>query len=82
MDTAAVEARITQKLETGELPCDEEDRTWAGPGLDLLCSACGLPITPDETELELDFSRSEAVETFRFHRKCYVLWELRKETDC
>jgi hypothetical protein len=82
MDAADVETRISQKLEAGELPCDEEDRTWAGPGLDLLCSACGRPITVGETEVELDFTRMDGIETFRFHRQCYTLWELRKEVDC
>jgi hypothetical protein len=82
MDATDLQERITRMLVSGELPCDEEVRTWAGPGLDRVCSACGKPITRGQTEFELDFGREPAVQTFRFHRDCYGIWQLRRQMDC
>ena len=72
MNELAVRARIRRLNETGEIPCDERpEQLWAGPGTGDTCAVCTEPISPDETEFEVDLSSGLAL---RLHRRCYTLW--------
>jgi hypothetical protein len=71
MNESAVRARIRRLNETGEIPCDEPERLWAGPGTGNTCVVCTEPISTQETEFEVDLSSGL---TLRLHRRCYSLW--------
>jgi hypothetical protein len=71
MDREVIRARIRTMLETGELPCDDTERTLGGRGLGRRCSACGEEISADELEFKVDLASGH---TLRLHRRCHELW--------
>ena len=70
MDEAAIRARIRTMVETGVLPCDEPEKTWAGKGEGKYCAACGQRISQTEFEFEVDVAGT----TLRLHRLCHQFW--------
>jgi hypothetical protein len=72
LDDLTIRARIRAMLETGELPCDEPETTWAGRGDGKRCVACREAIEPGAVEYETEL-RSGAV--IRLHRTCHAIWE-------
>ncbi|MGH6691011.1 MAG: hypothetical protein ACREF4_10070 [Gammaproteobacteria bacterium] len=70
MDEATIRARIRTMVETGVLPCDEPEKTWAGKGGGIHCAACGELIALTEVEFEVDVKGT----TLRLHRLCHVWW--------
>jgi hypothetical protein len=70
MDEAAIRARIRTMVETGVLPCDEPQLTWAGKSGGTHCAACGQQISPPEFEFEVDVAGT----TLRLHQLCHQLW--------
>jgi len=71
METKAVRARIRAMLETGELHCEDAERTLGGRGLGRHCSACLEDISVDELEFKVDLASGH---TLRLHRRCHRLW--------
>jgi hypothetical protein len=67
-----IRGRIRQMLETGQLPCDEPGKVWAGPGNGAHCVACGKSIEPTEIEFEVDLPSGR---TLRLHRRCRAIWD-------
>jgi hypothetical protein len=65
-----VRIRLRHMLETGEIPCEEPQKLWAGRGTGLHCVACGETIPPTELEYEIDLRSG----TLRVHRVCHDLW--------
>ena len=64
--------RTLAKLRSGALPVHGAQRRWVGAGRGERCNGCGDPITPRETELELDFNDALLL---RFHAPCFKAWE-------
>jgi hypothetical protein len=58
-------------LKTGQLPCDEPAKTWAGNGGGEYCAGCAEPIARSEIEYEVEL-RSGL--TLRLHRACHDIW--------
>ena len=71
MEETALRLRVRQLVESGQVPCEEPDKTWAGPGTGTHCAACGEPIKPTEVEFEADLP---AGITLRLHRLCHEVW--------
>jgi hypothetical protein len=71
MDATAIRARIRIMLETGDLPCEDADRTWAGNGDGRRCAGCTEAIAPSEVEFEVDLASGK---TIRLHRLCHAIW--------
>jgi len=71
MDAETVRARIRTMLDTGELPCDDPGKVWAGNGLGRRCSACLEPIGPSDVEFEVELASGL---TLTLHRQCHVIW--------
>jgi hypothetical protein len=70
---------VRAKLESGELPSAKPEKSWAGKGTDRPCAACGMVITPEDVEYELDLGAAPTV-TLRFHQSCLTVWdELRQQ---
>jgi hypothetical protein len=65
-------------LEQGErraLPYQEPMRTWAGHGTGALCSLCGLPISEQDIEYEVELAPEAGSGGLQFHVQCYRVWE-------
>jgi hypothetical protein len=59
-------------VETGELPCDESGKVWAGRGNGTHCAACGESIKSTEIEFEVQLGLTTAL---RLHRLCHQVWQ-------
>ena len=71
MDELNIRARIRQMVDTGELPCEESGKVWAGRGSGTHCAACGETIEPTQIEFEVPLGRSRFL---RLHRLCHHIW--------
>jgi len=71
METIGLRARVRQMVESGEMPCEEPGKLWAGRGVGTHCAACGQPIT--STEVEFEITLASGVE-LRLHRLCHDVW--------
>jgi hypothetical protein len=76
MDNASVRVRVREMLDTGELPCDEQGKVWAGRGAGTHCVACGEPIALTDVEFEVELTSGAPL---RLHRVCHEIW--REECD-
>lgn len=70
---------IRWKLVHGELPRDGAARIWAGYGRGEDCTACGLPISREDVEYELEFPQSSP-RVVRLHRGCCEVWNTERVT--
>ena len=61
-------------LQSGEMPCDEPEKVWAGRGTGSHCAACGEPITTAEIEFEVELGPA-APTVLRLHRDCHGIWQ-------
>jgi hypothetical protein len=64
-------------IQSGKLPSRVPDRTWGGPGVGAACPICGLPVSRQEMELEMEFARDR----FHVHLKCYAAWEFERQAQ-
>jgi hypothetical protein len=71
LEEIALRVRVRQLVETGEVPCEEPGKTWAGRGSGTHCAACGEPIRPTDIEFEADLPSGL---TLRLHRLCHDVW--------
>jgi hypothetical protein len=71
MEEATIRARVRRLLETGEIPCDTPDTTWAGKGVGERCVACVQPIAANDVEFEMEVSGV----SYRVHRRCHDIWQ-------
>lgn len=46
-------------IQSGKLPSRVPDRTWGGPGVGAACPICGLPVSRQEMEFEMEFARDK-----------------------
>jgi hypothetical protein len=67
VDEAAVRARISRLLRSGDLPGVLPERCLGGPGSGRACAACTMPIPTSAFEIEID-------ERFVLHPNCYLVW--------
>ena len=66
-------AAIRAKLASGELPSATPEKVWAGKGTGLPRRACGLPITVNNIEFEVDLPGVRAA--MRLHQGCLTVWD-------
>ena len=71
MEEITLRLRVRQLVESGEVPCEEPGKTWAGRGTGTHCAACGEPIMPSAVEFEAELSSGA---TLRLHRLCHDMW--------
>ena len=77
MDELNIRARVREMVETGQLPCEESGKVWAGHGSGTHCAACGEPIESTQIEFEVPLGPGAVV---RLHRACYRIWQEECET--
>ena len=71
MEDITLRARVRRMVETGEMPCEETGKIWAGRGVGTHCAACGYAITPSEVEFEITLTSGVEL---RLHRGCHDVW--------
>lgn len=71
MEEITLRLRVRQLVKTGEVPCEEPGKMWAGRGTGTHCAACSEPIKPTEIEFEAELASGL---TLRLHRLCHDVW--------
>jgi hypothetical protein len=68
-------------IRRGRLPSRRPDRTFGGPGTGVVCSVCRELVTPDQTEMEIEFRRhgmQPGSERHFLHVRCLAAWEFER----
>ena len=81
-DESILREKARAAVQTGKLPARAPTRTWGGPGVGTLCQVCGVPVTKDEMEFEIQFARdgdNPGLDKFHVHIRCYAAWELERK---
>jgi hypothetical protein len=75
---SALREKAREVLQAGTLPNRRPDRTWGGRGVGADCTICGVRVTPDELEFELEFARNgdrPALDKYHVHIRCFSIWD-------
>ena len=81
-DEPRLREQAREAVKNGKLPARAPDRTWGGPGVGASCSVCGVPVTRDELELEIEFAHDGAnprLDKFHLHVRCFAAWEFERK---
>ena len=82
-DEALLREKAVEAVRNGKLPARQADRTWGGPGVGAPCAVCGLPVTKDQMEFEIEFAHdgsSPGLDKFHVHVRCFAAWEFERKT--
>jgi hypothetical protein len=81
-DEPFLREKAREAIRTGKLPIRPPDRTWGGPGVGAPCTICGLPVTKDQLEFEIEFTRRDTIDRgldkFHVHVRCFAAWEFER----
>jgi hypothetical protein len=77
---APLREKARRAIEIGDIPNRNPDRTWGGRGGGAPCIVCGMPVTPEDTEIEMEFLHDEGsgADNFHTHVRCFSAWELER----
>jgi len=75
-DNPLLREKARQAVERKRMPNREPDRLGGVAGVGRLCSVCERPVTAEETDLELLFSRDgiPGATVYHVHVRCYSAW--------
>jgi hypothetical protein len=68
-------------IRRGRLPSRRPDRTFGGPGTRVVCAVCKELVTPDQTEMEIEFRRhgmQPGSDRHFLHVRCLAAWEFER----
>lgn len=64
-----------KRIKSGDVPCTESPRVWAGPGRSIPCAICVTPIVMTQTEYEVEvLNNGVKTQTLHFHIPCHRAW--------
>ncbi len=73
---------VRQHLVDRTLPLTTPRRVWGGPGLGLECGICELPVTAEQSELQVEFADNHhdapMLQVLHLHTVCFAIWELER----
>jgi hypothetical protein len=84
MDEQPLREEAREALRSGRLPNRRPDRTWGGHGVGAECAVCGLPVTAQQMEFEIQFSHDgdkPGLDKFHVHLRCFAAWEFERTRD-
>ena len=73
-DNSLLRERARQAIERKRIPNREPDRLGGVAGVGRMCSVCHRPVTTEETDLELFFTRDGTPTVYHVHVRCYSAW--------
>jgi len=78
-DEKMLREKARSAIKNGKVPSKRPDRTWGGPGVGAPCVVCDLPVTKDELEFEIQFSRDDDHPGLdKYHVRCFAAWEFER----
>ena len=83
MDEQPLREKAREAVQNGKLPARRPDRTWGGPGVGAPCAICGLPVTKDEMEFEIQFAHdgtAPGLDKFHVHIRCFAASECERKS--
>ena len=83
-DEPLLRQKARAAIQNGKLPARRPDRTWGGPGVGADCAVCGLPVTRDEMELEIQFAHdgdAPGLDKYHDHVRCFAAWEFERAKE-
>lgn len=81
LDEAALRALAREAIRSAKLPGRKPDRVYGGAGTRMRCSVCEDLITPDESEMEIEFNRygtQQGIDRYFLHVWCLAAWEFER----
>ena len=80
MDEDTLRGLVRTVIRDGKLPSRRPDRTWGGPGVGALCTVCGIPVTRQQMEFQIEFARTDppGLDKYHVHTRCFAAWELER----
>jgi len=84
VDEQPLREKAREAVQNGKLPARRPDRTWGGPGVGAPCAVCGLPVTEDEMEFEIQFAHdgtAPGLDKFHVHIRCFAAWEFERKSS-
>jgi len=83
VDEQPLREKAREAVQNGKLPARRPDRTWGGPGVGAPCAICGLPVTKDEMEFEIQFAHDgtePGLDKFHVHIRCFAASECERKS--
>jgi hypothetical protein len=80
-DESLLREKARAAIRDGKLPDRKPTRTWGGPGVGAECAVCGVPVTVDEMEFEVQFARdgdNPGLDKYHVHIRCFAAWEFER----
>jgi hypothetical protein len=80
-DEMILRQRAREALQAGKIPAKRPERTWGGPGVGAQCVICERPVSRDELEFEVEFTRDgdrPSQDKFHLHLRCFAAWEFER----
>jgi hypothetical protein len=79
-DEAMLRDKARDAIRSGRLPSRRAYRTLGGPGTRMTCSVCGELVTPDQSEMEIEFRRPvpPGLDRYFLHVRCLAAWEFER----
>ena len=80
-DELFLRQKVREAIRSGTLPTRAPDRTYGGPGSRVICAICSELITPDQSEIEIEFRRRAVppnLDRYFLHVRCMAAWEFER----
>ena len=80
-DEKALREKARAAIQAGKLPSRPPDWTCSSSGFGATCSVCGLPLTKDEKEFEIQLTHdgdNPGLDKFHVHIRCFAAWEFER----
>jgi hypothetical protein len=80
-DETLLRDKAREAIRSGKMPSRSADRTYGGPGTRVTCAVCSELITPDQSEVEIEFRRRAVppnLDRYFLHVRCMAAWEFER----
>jgi hypothetical protein len=80
-DEPVLREKARAAIRSGKMPSRKQDRTYGGRGSRVACAICGELITPDQSEIVVEFRRhgvQSGHDDYCLHVRCLAAWEFER----
>jgi len=78
-DEPVLREKAREAIRCGKMPSRKADRTYGGRGSRVACSVCDELITPNQSEIVIEFRRAESGhDDYYLHVRCLAAWEFER----